>query len=411
MNTELSAQRQYTAIYRLRDMTVALYLISSDLFTYSLLHDIMRAAVVVFHVFMLVFSDTKQPMRPQLLWQSIFLIYFSFHTLLGCSISPSTSANQILLSLMNMMLLNMLICMIKSERGLRKFINLYTATMLAKTVIVLLLQRHELVTVRLGTTHFPLPVLGLVQYNANMLGMSAALCILLQLYLFDGNRGESWRLGFMAVNALVVLLSGSRKALMLAILFVFLFQFFNQPKYRLRNLVLTGLLGAAALFLVLNVESLYNVIGYRLINWMQSLFGGQLEESSAISRSNMFHSAVYWLGLRPFTGYGLDCFRYLAGSYGTYSHNNYMELMISGGIQVPFLYYWFYLYLLWQNLFRHKQERKLRALALCPILLLPVMESGWITYSSGLAMIFLALACSLQARSNDEMRSKERYVW
>ena len=411
MSLELSAGRQYDAVYRARDVVVALFFIGSDILTYSLFHDIMRVAITALHVGMMVFSDTRQPMRLQLVWQSLFIVYFAFHTAFGAAINEDTAANQVLRCVLLMAQLNVLICMIMSEDGLRKFMNIYVAVTLVKTAVVFLTQGGELGNARLGEIVIPLPVLGLVQYNANGFGMSCALCILFQMYLFDGEKKEWWRFAFMAVNAITILLTGSRKSLMLIVMFTFIFQFFNKPHHRLRTILLTGGLCTLGLVLILNVESLYKVIGYRFINLMQSFVGGELEEGSAISRNKMINAAVYWLEMRPFTGYGLNNFQYLSGSYGTYSHNNYTELMVSGGIQTLLLYYWFYVYLIFQNLVHYTKERKVRALSLCLAIILPIIEYGWVTYSAGLAMVYLAVACAFPARLNHEKRQAERSVW
>jgi O-antigen ligase len=68
-------------------------------------------------------------------------------------------------------------------------------------------------------------------------------------------------------------------------------------------------------------------------------------ESSANKRAEYISVAWQLWQQRPTTGYGLGQFASLSG-IGCYSHNNYSELLVSGGIILLTSYYMFYLYLL-----------------------------------------------------------------
>ncbi len=60
---------------------------------------------------------------------------------------------------------------------------------------------------------------------------------------------------------------------------------------------------------------------------------------STAERITLVQAAYYWFAQRPMTGWGLACFRFLEGSLGSYAHNNYIELLVSGGIPMLVIYY------------------------------------------------------------------------
>ena len=60
---------------------------------------------------------------------------------------------------------------------------------------------------------------------------------------------------------------------------------------------------------------------------------------STAERITLVQAAYYWFAQRPMTGWGLACFRFLEGSLGSYAHNNYIELLVSGGIPMLMIYY------------------------------------------------------------------------
>ena len=89
----------------------------------------------------------------------------------------------------------------------------------------------------------------------------------------------------------------------------------------------------------MNVPWLYTIAGSRFETMLNAVLGKTVEEGSLMSRLHYIHLGWEYFLQRPWTGYGLDCFRYLRYAYETYSHNNYIELLFSGGIIGFVLYY------------------------------------------------------------------------
>ncbi len=65
--------------------------------------------------------------------------------------------------------------------------------------------------------------------------------------------------------------------------------------------------------------------------------GEAVQDTSLLVRDRMLRDGVaLWLQ-RPFTGWGVDSYRSVSG-WGTYAHNNYVELLVNGGVIGLLLY-------------------------------------------------------------------------
>ena len=104
----------------------------------------------------------------------------------------------------------------------------------------------------------------------------------------------------------------------------------------------------------MTVPFLYKVIGFRFSGFFNGLFGGEFEESSAISRNIMLETALKLVQNNPLFGYGLNTFQTFQGSFGTWSHNNYLEILVSGGI-LPLLIYYSFFFITFIRARKHKK--------------------------------------------------------
>lgn len=154
-----------------------------------------------------------------------------------------------------------------------------------------------------------------------------------------------WLLSFVPMMA-AVFFTASLKGYLLIFGVLCIYLLIRFPKhwgYKAAGL----LLFLIALLYVLSMEGflahwpgIYYRITYKLQKIIEYLKGGARHRVlSIIDRTNYFAVGVHAIGRRPLTGWGLDCFRFLSGSNGTYSHNNFIELLVSGGWPMLLLYY------------------------------------------------------------------------
>ncbi len=84
--------------------------------------------------------------------------------------------------------------------------------------------------------------------------------------------------------------------------------------------------GAALLF----IEPLRRMIGQRLLNMVLELLGGNTDGSTSV-RMGMLKCGLSMFSQKPIFGWGLGAFTDLGG-FETYSHNNYVELLVAVGL-------------------------------------------------------------------------------
>lgn len=180
-------------------------------------------------------------------------------------------------------------------------------------------------------------------WNANALGTSLSVFIIFSIILKKQGRLRTAKLIYFLdiVFSFFIFLTGSRKALIMTVMFITLLQTLEKrSRFWIRLFVAAALTGIGYA-LVMNLPSLYNVIGYRL----EGLASGTSTEGSYIGRSRMIELGINWFMQSPVLGYGINAFRALS-PWNTYAHNNYVELLVDLGIVGTGLYYFWTVFLL-----------------------------------------------------------------
>lgn len=140
------------------------------------------------------------------------------------------------------------------------------------------------------------------------------------------------------IGAYGVYVSASRKGFILFCLFLFLFLivFFHDYK---KNKILCFIV---ILMIAFGVYHMANNVPFYLnkIKVIDRITNGTFKYGYRINdpRVNLFWKGLEAWQERPFLGYGLFQFRYITNERW-YSHNNFIELLVSGGIVAFLLYY------------------------------------------------------------------------
>ena len=173
--------------------------------------------------------------------------------------------------------------------------------------------------------------------NPNWLGMLAAVAAGFCLVLARKKRAL-WLLPLLVLLPVAVL-SKSAKALALAALLLVAFYLILHPKRWWLKLAVLCVAGIAALYFLVFLDSpLSNGILHRQHVMLHYLADGSANADSIIARDSLMDVAMKFSRQRPLTGFGLGCFQFL-DDMGTYSHNNFTELLVSGGAVLVALYY------------------------------------------------------------------------
>lgn len=219
--------------------------------------------------------------------------------------------------------------------------------------------------------------------HSNGVGIVAALAFIFTVYLFLKNKpGRCFFIG--SVLFISILLTGSRKSIILAVVGVFLLLQYMYPGKKLRIFGIASIGIIFSLFLLMNIPFLYEIAGSRIENTIQFFLTGHTVEASMTTRNWLIEIGMKYIRKRPKTGYGLDNFKIITNSSMLYSHNNFVEILFGSGIFGFCIYYSKYVFLLFRGLpLKLKKIDRyyvMNKLLMCLFIIFTIFEYWFVTY-------------------------------
>lgn len=189
--------------------------------------------------------------------------------------------------------------------------------------------------------------------NSNRAGITFSYAVSISLFMFFKKKKLVYIIGvlFLGVG---VFITGSKAGIINMIIIISIFMCFKDGENSLkniRNLAILALLLGIVYYLVFNVEFFYNVIGIRLISFMDAMLKSQ-SDTSTNTRLKMITFGLQNFIKNPVLGYGLDNYKSMS-AFQTYSHSNLIEIMFNLGIVGTVFFYRMY-YLMVKLLFKFK---------------------------------------------------------
>ncbi|HAT4221783.1 O-antigen ligase family protein [Clostridium perfringens] len=220
--------------------------------------------------------------------------------------------------------------------------------------------------------------------QVNILGMSLASGAVLCFYFALYKKRNIYYLYFIFLF-LMSSFTESRKALLSVLIGIIILVFLRN---RMKSLLKTFLL------VVLAITVLYILLKLPIFEGVLSRFNGLFDsskpmEASALIRENMIRDGINYFTKKPMIGYGYDCFRELG--YGTYSHNNYIEMLINGGIISFIIYYSLYLYIIIKLIPNIYKFDSISIIFFTMIVIQLIMDFAQVSYYSKIIYVYFAL--------------------
>lgn len=247
--------------------------------------------------------------------------------------------------------------------------------------------------------------------NENAIGLFLANGILCSLIFFIRNKSRLVKI--LTVVAMILLLvmllfTGSRKSLAFVILGMLLILYFNYRKEKfskkLRVILIVVVAGILLYYAVTTLE-MFSTINDRLGLLFEGVFGEGSSYETDKTREKMISEGLAAFYEKPFFGNGTG---YSYSLFGTYSHNNFVELLMNYGIVGFVAYYSIYLCLL-VRLWPLVKNKDLYAIYffvyICVQLILGV---GWVNYYSRAVQIVTALAFGYIFAIKKQQKSEEK---
>lgn len=245
-----------------------------------------------------------------------------------------------------------------------------------------------------------------IGYNANDVGNKAAIAAIISICLFK-NKEQPYRKIYLIIFVfmnIVVLFSGSRKALLaviIAVIFIYTVGLENKKNLVFSIIALCIILNISYHFIMTN-ESLYMTIGRRIESMINVIFHGGSEASSIDLREKYMSMAWSYIKDSPLIGIGLGNFASKSG-LGIYCHSDYLEVMCSYGIPVAFFYYFPLIRLVFRSILKkRKDETDYSMITISLVLLMSFVTM--VMYISAYTQIIIAIVYAYFNIATDEKK-------
>lgn len=400
------------------DVFVAGYILSIVLFDGSIAFYASAALMVVFGIID-IFKSKTIPINTFVTMMLLFLLYNCVTLAIGVPVYPDVAKNRLftvaLNFVVNFILFSYLIDKDNRIRVMRWFV-VFSCFLIA---YIFVFNFSSVLKGRFGTgTPYLFGLRGISgnAYNSNTISKIIYLATIFVIYLRSYTKDKrKYNLLLMFILLLFLLLTGSRTGVLLLLSFVLLFYSFSSKKIAKKILSVFGgvLLVIVAYFLIMNIDFLYNIVGNRV----EVLVKGVLEGGDYEAGTSVFYRNVMILrGLelfceRPFFGWGLDNFTKMS-VYGTFSHSNFIELLVSCGIVGFSIYYLGYISLIKDSLIARKDpdgniEACMFISYLIPMLVLNVAT---INYVDRLSLFVLYMNSAAVFSWNKGLKKKNLFI-
>jgi len=215
--------------------------------------------------------------------------------------------------------------------------------------------------------------------NPNYVGVLLGYFSTVIFYEYYKNKKKSFFV-LLLVQYCFMFMTGSKKiiiAIVVPIMVLTLLK--SKKKNRLSYFVILLIILIFLSLLVMKVKVLHDLMGVRIERTLMALgiMGYQADNSTTTRLHFMFEALVHWLK-KPFFGYGYQAFNYILG-FGTYSHINYLEMLVSFGLFGFLIYYGIYILLLFK-LFQIRKINSDADLFIMLLILQLVLDVAMVSY-------------------------------
>ncbi len=202
----------------------------------------------------------------------------------------------------------------------------------------------------------------------------------------------------MIIGFFAAMLSGTRKALFLPIVFYMIMQLINPTKSfgkKTTFLLVMGVVCIFGIYFTINNEFLYSIIGNRIDTLISSITGGTMQDGSYAERMMFKELAKQMIKEKPIFGYGLHGFaymNYIKNGILVYAHDTFLEILSCLGIIGFILYFRVYFIIIKNAKYMYKEIKKNRIALFFIVysLITFLMEPYTMSYISQATVLLLA---------------------
>lgn len=327
------------------------------------------------------------------IWMFIFFLWSTISYF--WAITPEFSVDIIKTLFVNMIVFWLLSCIIQTERDIMQLLELIAYAIVIIAVYMLFSMDLGLV----GEKQIGVDILG-EKWNGNSIGIMMAFATMISLVIIKKTNKRPQKATFLIImifTTVIALFTGSRKAVFFILFGGIMFTILSSRKQKMTVWLGIPLVLLVFYLLIMNVPALYNVLGWRL-EGLDALITGKGEiDSSTQLRVRYIEYGISFFKEQPILGHGANNFRTLLGhEIGkiTYSHNNYIEILVNLGVIGFIVHYFGYFYILKKTVVPALLKRQDPIYAFSFVMLVTILfaQYGWVTYFDFLVNLFLCVA-------------------
>ena len=273
-------------------------------------------------------------------WYVLMLVWCALVTF-TCATSRSASMGILATMCLNLVFLFMVYQYALLRRDFdRLFLAFMLGVALLSVITVIRCWPLDIVNSRLGMARDGVGELT-IYINPNWIGMMAAFAFGMALSRLWRKDDVKWAyLPAVLFFVAIVLLTKSIKAYGIVYAMTLTVFLLRYPKWWWLKLIAIVAFCVWFFTSVLDGFNFIDDIFFRRLRYTYlNLFQGGTYDTSLDARGSLASVGLRAFLLRPLTGYGPGGFGFLEGSMESYSHNNYIELMVSGGVPLLLIYY------------------------------------------------------------------------
>lgn len=237
--------------------------------------------------------------------------------------------------------------------------------------------------------------------NVNTVGVSLGIFSLPIIYKVINERKIVY-LCIYVLQVIFMLMTGSKKALIFIIIGIGILTIIKN-KFRIHRYILPILISGLIILVILKNEYFYNIIGFRVVDFLGTLgfnISNAHDSYSTELRMKMYKIGWELFKQKPFFGSGWFYFGVYSG-LGTYTHNNFMEMLVTYGIMGFTMYYSMFLYVL-NKLVRIVKYKKSLILYIVLICMMIINDTAAVSFSMNpINYIVLYMAFIISKMKND----------
>ena len=241
--------------------------------------------------------------------------------------------------------------------------------------------------------------------NPNTIAWLFGILGMLTLFLYIHERHKTY-LFLIVLQVIFILLSGSKAGLLFILIPILYYGIKSLFTLNIKITILIILAIGILWFSIQHNPLLYTLVGKRIDEMLLTLgigrdiAGVSVDATSTLKRIDMLETAWRMFAEKPIFGWGIGAFAKFGG-YGYYSHNTFLELLVSGGI-IGFIIYYGYLLLLSITIFL-KEKSKMKDMLLILIISLILSDMITVTFYSRIVFYFRTILILIVLSLNTDL--------